>query len=164
MIIAFSLDITAKESPLPVIQHFDWVIQNDLVIQKTNGRRSYVVQKDQTIKIWTSKQSKKGKFLELRGDTLLFNSEGRIIKFDVANISKIKLYGKGVKRIVGGGVKIWGGVIIAAGFGPLLSWGAPGLLISVPAWVAGYGIYKVGGFISQNRTFKLNRRWKILQQ
>jgi hypothetical protein len=162
LIIAISLDVTAKDTSPPQIQHFDWATQDNLVIQKTNGKKSYVVQKDQTIKIWAGKQTEKGKFFELRDDSISINTQGNILKFHVDDITKIKLFGNNVVRnIASGGVKIWGGAIIVAGFSPLLTWGAPGLLISVPAWAVGYGIYRIGHFISKNKTFNLKKKWEI---
>ncbi len=162
LIAAISLDVAAKEKPLPVVHLLDWTTPDDLVIQKTNGKKSYVVQKNQTIKIWTNKQTEKGAFIELNDDSLSIKAKGNVLKFHVNDITKIKLFGKSVVRnVASGGVKIWGGAIFVAGFGPLLSWGAPGLLISVPAWAAGYGMYKVGSLISSNRTLNLKKKWAI---
>ncbi len=162
LIFAISFDVAAKERPLPVFEHIDWTAPDFMVIQKTNGKKSYVVQKNQTIKIWAGKQKEKGAFIELSDDSVSIKAEGNVLKFHVNDITKIKLFGKSVVRNVAGvGLKIWGGTVFVAGFGPLLSWGGPGLLISVPAWAVGYGMYKVGSIISSNKTFNLKKKWEI---
>lgn len=159
--IAISLNVSAKEPYARKIQHSNKPAQDGLVIQKKNGKRTYVVKKEQQIKIWIGEQIVKGAFLELRNDSLSINKKGIVVKYNVNEVTEIKLFGNSAKNILGGGVKIWGGAIFVAGFTPLFAWGAIGLLVAVPSWAVGYGIYKIGQFISGNRKFNLEKNWEI---
>lgn len=159
--IVISLNVSAKEAHAREIQHSNKPVQDGLVIQKKNGKRTYVVKKEQQIKIWIGEQIVKGAFLELRNDSLSINKKGIVVKYNVNEITEIKLFGNSAKNILGGGVKIWGGVTFVAGFIPLFAWGPVGLFVAVPAWAMGYGIYKIGELISGNRKFNLEKNWEI---
>lgn len=133
-------------------------IQDSLVITKTNGKRIYIVEKERKIKIWFKDKTEKGEFLEIKNDSLLINKKRTVLKYNVNSIEKIKVYGNLLRNIIGIGFEIWGGLIFIAGFSPLFAWGAAGLLISVPAWLVGFGIYKLGEFITGNRKFNLIKK------
>lgn len=166
LIIPISLDLSASERQPQENLPLEWTTQDSLIIERFNGKREYVVKEGRLIKIWLGEEVARGTFLGREGDilsikTINVNAEGTIVKYNINEISKIKIFGNVVRNIIGWALKIWGGAVAVAGFTTLFEWGAVGLLILVPALVVGAGIYLIGAFISGTRKFNLETNWQI---
>ena len=162
--ITIVIDLSAIGTYSKEIQHLPLVSQDSLLLRNNNGQRTFTVEKGQEVKIWLNGRTDRGAFLKLENDMMSISKKGTIIKYNVLDISKIKVFGNLETKVIGYGFKIWGALIIFAGIMVPFSWGPAGLFISVPAWAAGFGIYKFGELISGTRRFDLKKKWQITKQ
>lgn len=161
LILFISVDLAAEESRNQEINSSNRVFQDSLIIRKNNGQKAFIIKKGREIKLWADRPAKKGTFLALENDTVSIESNGAILKYHKNDISKIKIFENIERNIIGGALKIWGGAIMVASIVPLITLGPGGLIISVPGWIVGYGIYTLGDIISGNRKLNLRKKWSI---
>ena len=161
LILLISIDLAANESNYRETNSSNRVFQDSLVIQKNNGKKTFIIKKGREIKLWVDKPAKRGTFLGLKNDTISINSKGAVLNYHVNEVSKIKIFQNIERNIIGSALKIWGAALIVAGIVPPITLGPGGFIISVPAWAIGYGMLKVGDLIIGNRKLNLNKKWSI---
>lgn len=168
LIIPISFELSASQQQPLESPHLERTAQDSLIIERFNGKREFVVKEGRLIKVWVGERVERGTFLGRKGDTLSIKTisvntnEGLIIKYNITDISKIKIFGIVIRNLVGLALKIWGGAVAVAGIvAPFALGGAGGLIITFPALIVGGGIYLIGAFISGTRKFDLEKNWKI---
>lgn len=113
--ITIVIDLSAIGTYSKEIQHLPLVSQDSLLLRNNNGQRTFTVEKGQEVKIWLNGRTDRGAFLKLENDMMSISKKGTIIKYNVLDISKIKVFGNLETKVIGYGFKIWGALIIFAG-------------------------------------------------
>lgn len=157
--IAFSLEEPPK---LNMNKFIELNSTDSLILINSKNGNEFVIPFDQPIRIWSNKTMYNGSFQKIENNIIYISSFGSITEIPIESISKIKIF-KGLgRRFLGGGVKVWGYLIVGAGvLAPFITGEILALIITVPAVGVGLGIVAIGNLIKGDKKFNLEKNWKI---
>lgn len=146
-------------------------VQDSLIIEKNNGKRTYVILPETKIKVWTESGKIKGNFKRVENGEVVISVEGEEKRIAIKAIEKLKIKKSGIQEglggvlvVVGGGAVVFGGISLVAGVVAYFD-GTLGviILVAVPFLVlGGLGLYALGKLI-RGKKFNLLKKWRIVR-